>query len=501
MSARQDSDNLAWDRSDELWEEATKQVRLSSACQKIEHFAAKLFGKTAIFISPMLIGGFNVLYPIQIEGLTEKVLVRIPCPSQVLFPEEKSIAEAATAAYISQHTRIPAPKLFYSGVDSDIGPYMIIQDLGTRRCMGQPLETPRTDPNDTPVLNPHLSDVKLQSLYVKMARCVLQLAQPTFSRIGALSETSPGSFDATGRPITINMSNMAQLSNVPTSIFPPEGTTYQTADSWYAALAEMQIVTLIFQHNDMVSSEDDCRNKYVARQLFRKLARKGQLANFAFVEDDWSAQAKSQMMPTTLKAPDGSGSFRLWSDDFRPANVMVDENDEILGAIDWEFAYVGPTQFVLDPPWWLLLDVPEMWEKGIEDWTSQYDKRLKTWLLAMQKVEEELEKEVTKNNVRLSEYMRSSWETGRFWLNYAAKRSWAFDTIYWKYLDERFFGVRDDDISTEQLWKSRVHLLSEEEHDAMEPFVQVKMKESEERILVEWDAEEARKRLSDLLFD
>ncbi|POS74666.1 phosphotransferase [Diaporthe helianthi] len=494
MSAREDSDNLAWDRSDELWEEALRQVRLSSQCRKIEAFAEKTFGKPATLVTPLIIGGFNVLYPIRLEGSSDSVLVRLPCPNQAVFPEEKTVAEAATATYVAQHTEVPVPTIFHHGVDPDIGPFMIIQDLESRRGMGQALEAPREDLNETAVLDPDISESKLKDLYFKIARCVLQLAQPTFPRIGSLAETGAGSYSVTGRPITLNMSNMVQLSNIPKSIFPPEGTTYETTDAWYVALAEMQMATLIFQHNDMISSEDDCRNKYVARQIFRRLAKQGRLASFGFAEDDWSA--RSQVTRSTLSMPDGSGSFRLWADDFRPANIMVDDKDNIIGAIDWEFAYVGPTQFVLDAPWWLLLDVPEMWDQGIEEWASVYEKRLKTWLLAMEQAEED----IRPASLRLSAYMRESWETGRFWLDYAARKSWAFDTIYWKYLDEKFFGPREKDISKNDLWRARVHLLSEEERVVMEPLVQTKMVESKERILVEWDAAEARRRLTSLLF-
>ncbi|KAG4432705.1 hypothetical protein IFR05_011805 [Cadophora sp. M221] len=237
----------------------------------------------------------------------------------------------------------------------------------------------------------------------------------------------------------------------------------------------------------MISSEDDCRNKYVARQLFRRLAKQGRLSKFGFVEDDWSAQSKSQYVPTTMRVPDGSGNFRLWSDDFRPSNVMVDDDDQILGAIDWEFAYVGPTQFVLDSPWWLLLDVPEMWDNGIDDWASQYERRLKTWISAMEEVEQDLGPEF----LLLSAYMKESWESGRFWLNYAARKSWAFHTIYWKYLDERFFGKRTEISTTEALWRFRVHLLSGEEQAAIEPLVQTKVEESKQRILIEWEVAEA----------
>ena len=289
------------------------------------------------------------------------------------------------------------------------------------------------------------------------------------------------------------MNNMVRLSNIPKSIFPPETTTYRTADEWYVVLAEMQMATLVFQHNDMVSSEHDCRTKYVARQLFHSLAKAGRLSKFGFSGDQWSAGS----VRATLPAPDDSGAFRLWSDDFRPMNVVIDDQDQVVGVIDWEFAYTAPGQFVLDPPSWLLLDVPEMWEEGIDDWARVYERRLQTFLSAM----EDAEQEMSPSALLLSAHMRESWATGRFWLNYAARKSWAFDTIYWKYLDERFFGQRESNVPAEELWKTRVHLLSEEARAAMEPLVRTKMEESRERVLVDWDAAEARQRLSSVLFN
>ncbi len=88
-----------------------------------------------------------------------------------------------------------------------------------------------------------------------------------------------------------------------------------------------------------------------------------------------------------------------------------------------------------------------MWDNGIEDWTSVYKRPLKSWLLAL----EEAEQDMSPGSLLLWAYMRESWATGRFCLNYAARKSWAFDTIYWKYLDENFFGKREKDVSTEEL--------------------------------------------------
>ena len=138
-----------------------------------------------------------------------------------------------------------------------------------------------------------------------------------------------------------------------------------------------------------------------------------------------------------------------------------------------------------------------MWDEGIDNWASVYERRLQTWILAT----EEAEQDMAPGFLLLSAYMRESWVTGRLWLNYAARKSWAFDTLYWKYLDERFFGEREEDIPAQEVWKTRVQLLNQDERDAMESLVQTKMEESKERVLVEWEAAEATKRLSSFLFD
>jgi hypothetical protein len=73
---------------------------------------------------------------------------------------------------------------------------------------------------------------------------------------------------------------------------------------------------------------------------------------------------------------------------------------------------------------------------------------------------------------RLSGHMRESWDNGGFWVSYAARRSWAFDVIYWAKVDRRFFG--------EGSLGDRIGLLTVEERDRMEGFVQRKLAEKEE---------------------
>ncbi len=506
MSARQDSDDVAWERSDEAWDEDMRQARQDSVGRKIEAFAGNMFGSPATVVDPIILGGFNAVYPLRIENRPDIVLVRCPLPNRPLFPEEKTLSEAATVTFLSQRTQIPMPKLFNYGVDAEIGPFLVMQDLGSRRDLCDVLAAPREDPDETPVLRADIPEGKLKNVYREVGSFLLQMAQFTFPRIGSLLETSPGCFDVLTRPMTVNMTAIVHQSNIPKSIYPAKDTTYPTADAWYTTLADIQLATLLFQHNDIVESEDNCRTQYVARQLFRRLAKQGRLASFGFSDDNWSAQAQS--MTATLPAPSGSGSnaFRLWADDFRPANIMVADdddgsgsssNDTILGAVDWEFAYAAPAQFVLNPPWWLLLQVPELWEDGLDDWARVYDGRVRTWLAAL----EEAERDMPEGALLLAAYMRQSWETGRFWLDYAARKSFAFDAVYWKFLDERFFGEREEALDGHELWKARVDLLSAEERATMERMVQIKMEEAEERVLVEWGDDEARERLASFLFD
>lgn len=68
------------------------------------------------------------------------------------------------------------------------------------------------------------------------------------------------------------------------------------------------------------------------------------------------------------------------------------------------------------------------------------------------------------------QHMRESWDTAGFGLSYAARKSWAFDVLFWGSLDERSSGAGQLRIPGDPLWKTRLHLLSEVEQVTMEPF-------------------------------
>lgn len=83
------------------------------------------------------------------------------------------------------------------------------------------------------------------------------------------------------------------------------------------------------------------------------------------------------------------------------------------------------------------------------------------------------------SNIPLSLRIKKSWETKTWLINYAARNSWAFDCIFWKFLDARYFGENE-----EGDYEARLGLLTVREIEAMEPFVKIKMEESRERTLV-----------------
>ncbi|KAK7919974.1 hypothetical protein PG985_007996 [Apiospora marii] len=167
-----------------------------------------------------------------------------------------------------------------------------------------------------------------------------------------------------------------QMSILPTK-------TYTSSDEWYRALADLHMAQLVLQHNDAVLDEDDARDKY---------------------------------------------RVRLFSEDLRPANVLLDKDLRVVGVIGWES--------------WLLVREPEDWPGGYRPFMDAYELRLQTFLRVLEREEQKMEgKESSSNSNRqvdddgeanpqlLSQRMRESWEKRTWMVNYAARDSWAFDFI------------------------------------------------------------------------
>jgi hypothetical protein len=71
--------------------------------------------------------------------------------------------------------------------------------------------------------------------------------------------------------------------------------------------------------------------------------------------------------------------------------------------------------------------------------------------------------------------MAQSIENGLFWFYLAARKSFIFDDIYWRFLDHKYFGQGS--------LKDRLALLSQEELDGLDNLVSVKMQQASENLL------------------
>ncbi|KAH8168578.1 phosphotransferase enzyme family protein [Sarocladium implicatum] len=347
MHMRQD--DLAWDKGDkeaEAWERSLHKAQLY---RDIGSFILQYRpGKPVELHSPVR-GGYNIFYRLEYNDGSSTAL-RSPCKGIVKCPDEKIRYEVATMRFIAEETTIPVSKVYHYGTAAEnptgLGPFIIMVYTEHERTMSEALNDPIINSDVSHILDPNVSTEKFEFLYRQMANIVLQLSRLTFDHIGSLVETED--FQVSGRPLTMNMNSILEFTEAPQSLLPNR--QYSTSAEWYSALADMHMTQLVFQHNDAIEDEDDARDKYVARQLFRRLAAEGRLGS-AF-DEFADCQGGKEV------------AFRLFSEDLRPSNVLIDKDLRVVGVIDWEFAYVAPSQFSFDPPWWLLLRAPDDWPEG-----------------------------------------------------------------------------------------------------------------------------------------
>jgi hypothetical protein len=337
-----------------------------------------------------------------------------------MFPAEKVQREVAVTRFLMDKTNITVPFVLHSGtVDESpdvLGPFIIMEFIEHEHDLVDALNTPGIPYEERPILDPCISDERLHFIYGQMADIMLQYSRYSFSKIGCISSVDDGvSWEVSHRPLTLNMNELVQLGNVSPDLL-PQG-PFETSSAYYIALADMHKAHLEAQRVRVMQATE-VRRKYVARCLFHKLAREGRLCRYGNL-----------------------GPFRLFNDDFRPANVLANAEFQVTGVVDWEFTYAAPPEFAYSAPLWLLLELPEYWPEGLDDWTRVYEARLPVFLAAMRERETAaIRRGILKDEQRLSDFIHDSWSTGDFWVSYVARRCWAFDTVYCSKIDRRFFG-------------------------------------------------------------
>lgn len=458
-------DDVAWEESDRLEQEWREMVVKSDSQQAIGKFIARHRQGIGEEIGPLGAGGFNGLFRLQfLDG--GSAIIRFTKPGRSMFPEEKTRIEVATMRYIQDQTSIPVPFVFHWGTKEDsplnIGPFIIMEYVKNEMNMTAAIKTPGMASDVSPVLDPNVEETKLENLYRQVANVLLQLSKLEFPLIGALEETDEWEWGVRRRPLSMPMNELIRIGTFQRTDLPCA--PFKNSSEYFDSLAKLHVEHLAQQRNDCIESEDDCRRKYTARKLFQKLARECKLVS------------------------DSDGPFKFWCDDLRPSNILLNEKLEIAAVVDWEFSYAAPVEFTHSPPWWLLLEQPDYWEAGLNDWTEKYEPRLAIFLKAMTEAENELTAAGRlQEEQRLSGKMRQSWDSGDFWISYAARKSFGFDCVYWEKLDARFFGPVEGKL--EDAWKQRQDLLTEEDKAEMELLVARKLEEMKTREL-NWEPDE-----------
>lgn len=433
--------------------------------------------------------------------------------------------------HVAEHTTIRVPRVYHWGTaaENPTGldlPFMVIEFIPHSYDLGSLLADPGLI--ERPELKGNTKLVK-EHLFHQLANMHVQLSQLDAPSISALDFVGGRSVSG-GAPKTFLLNNQVISYHVPESIFAlgiNSGKTLPTSRQWFTSIAEIYISGLLYD-TGLERDEEDIREKFVARYLFRELAKKRKLPQRP--DDDGTAAEESKE------------SFRLWCDDFRPHNVLCNEHGDVQGVIDWEFVYFAPESYIYDPPYWLFIDRdPEDTLDGQDDdsvheqdtaaqETDDYivvkdegadsnrtdfeveedvEENRKVFMRALQREERELYKERRRESLKgdaqcqhqcvteqvaglsiqdedtiptpLYDRMTKRWEEQRneyLWnFTYRWDRD-EFDAWYWDELDREHGGKWGD-------YRDRLDLLPQRVKDLMEWFVHKRM---EERDL--WDPKE-----------
>ncbi|KAF2795268.1 phosphotransferase family protein [Melanomma pulvis-pyrius CBS 109.77] len=442
MEPRMKFDDAAWERSDAIFDEWKSKLYEETTMRAIGNFIKKHRGGVPKELFAPQRGAYNVTIRMLFDD-GGSAIIRIPCPGIHVFAEEKVRKEVSIMKYISENTTIPIPFVLHHGMTDEcpgrLGPFIIMEWVENVETLSDALNLPGLSVQDRHLLDPAIAEDKLEFVYEQVADILLQLSKLTFDKIGAPIESEPDVWAVTERPLTFDMNELVQLGNCPQSKL--LDSTYCTSTAYYSAIADMKIMHLDMQRNDAIESPEDCRRKYIGRHLFKKLA------------------SEKRLSQPELE----NGPFHIWCDDLRPGNMLVDKDCRILAVIDWEFTYAAPTEFSHNPPW-------------------LYERRLQTFLRALAGREQAaIGRGTLKEENILSRRMRENWESGQFWIDYAVRRSWAFDAIFWTHIDRKFFGGNGKG----EEYEERLSLLSEDERENIGAFVVKKVEESRTRILRE----------------
>ncbi|KEQ98515.1 hypothetical protein AUEXF2481DRAFT_492080 [Aureobasidium subglaciale EXF-2481] len=164
-----------------------------------------------------------------------------------------------------------------------------------------------------------------------------------------------------------------------------------------------------------------------------------------------SLVALRALVPHFFDQTSRHGPFVLSLVDMHQANIFVDDDCNIVGLIDLEFAPVGPIHVTRVPNWLTDRAIDDMKSSNLDEFKAQYDEFVSTL---------EDEEALQGQDSSYSQRLREDWQTGRFWYLIALASINAFPAIFRDHLYSKFFKGRIDANSNvgalAQLWDEDV---------------------------------------------
>ncbi|KAM4058868.1 hypothetical protein HRG_008249 [Hirsutella rhossiliensis] len=236
-----------------------------------------------------------------------------------------------------------------------------------------------------------------QALYRQIANIYLQLFQHSFSKIGSLSVAQDAGaaphWRVTSGPLTFKMNEVERMGGV--QVGSSDG-PFDLAVDYFQALADQSLSHLLNNHRasrDEQELLDDHKSICVLRSLAEHFSPNGSI----------------------------DSEHKLFCDDLRFGNILVDESYRIVAVLDWEFCYVAPRSFLCSPPSWLIGTEPFEWK---DTDVSFYKDQLSLFLELLEEEEERCQADHA-----LSRLMRQSMRDGAFWYNLATRESFPLSDI------------------------------------------------------------------------
>lgn len=386
---------------------------------------AEVFCPAAATCTPVgfIRGGYNFCIKLQVSS-GERWIMRLPMSSHIYDVEEKIVAEVSTMRLVSAMCpKIPIPKIIAFG-SCDSGPLKGHWYIITEELPGVPLDS---------VWNTIREREELRKKFFRqLSDIVLQLSHLQFEKIGSLHVQEynvkvyiislklltyetwsfgdlSGSF---GRPLT---SHVNDLERVGIDSASDCNQTFHSTTSYFDYLAELHFRRLQFQPNS-IYDEEDGYSKYIARTCMRSLA------------------------PQFVSAEFDHGPFVLMHGDLSQQNILVDEDYNISGVIDWEWSITLPLQLFLTPP-------PALHPYKIPTPAELEGKEKELFLCDVGEYLEcfRVRETLVSTNCRLSSIMSEDWKSGKYWFHSALMNLWDLDYPFWGHVFPLAFPNKDEE--------------------------------------------------------